>query len=357
MKYRLNKFFAQKNYAADATEVINLNMKDVISNIIIKLDTVNVGDANTENPMACLTKIELVDGSEVLYSLNGFEAEALDWYDQGGKFRRNWNWALTGMSMSRTFAINFGRYLWDKEYAFDPTKFVNPQLRLSVDYNAGGNAPSSVYLTCWANLFDTPPVGLRGFFMSKEIKQYTMVDGTHDYTDLPLDYTIRNLYIQPFLRGTESVLCIENVKLSEDQDKAIPFNDDATALLQSVADRYPEVVEAYIYPVATGGSYLYIAPTNHVIGVGGRWDASSTALSVNCYDGDGGRLHVYGSASGNAQILVRGDLPHAVFELPFGRKDEPDEWYDTRGLGNLKLDITGNSAAVTHIFLQQVRGY
>ena len=357
MNYRLNKFFAAKNYAADATEVIDLNMKDVISNIILKLDTVNVGDANTEHPMAILTKIELVDCSDVLYSLNGFEAEALDWYDRGGRFGYQWNWALTGMSMTRTLAINFGRYLWDKEYAFDPTRFKNPQLRVSIDYNAGGNAPSSVYLTAWANLFETPPAGLRGFFMSKEIKQYTAADGTHDYTDLPLDYPIRGLYIQPFLRGTESVLCIENIKLSEDQDKAIPFNDDLTALIAANTERYPKVMESYIYPVTTGGAYLYIAPSNHVIGVGSRWEAASTATSINCYDGDGGKLHVYGSASANVQIDVSGDLPHSVAELSFGRKDVPEEWYDIRGLGNLKLDITGNAASVNHIFLQQVRGY
>ena len=357
MRYRLSNFFAAKNYAANATEVIDLNMKDVISNIIIKLDTVNVGDANTEHPMAILTKIELVDGSDVLFSLNGFEAEALDWYDQKGKFRPNWNWALTGMSMSRSLAINFGRYLWDKEYAFDPTRFKNPQLRISIDPDAGGNAPSSVYVTCWANLFEDAPGGLKGFFMSKEIKQYTMADGTHDYTDLPLDYPIRGLYIQPFLRGTESVLCIEKIKLSEDQDKRIVYDHDMTAIMAANAERYPEVEEAYIYPVTTSGAYLYIAPTNHVIGVGSLWAAASTALSVNCYDGDGGKLHVYGSANGNVQIRVRGDLPHAVLELPFGLKDDPADWYDVRGVGNLKLDITGNSAAVTHLFLQQARGY
>ena len=193
--------------------------------------------------------------------------------------------------------------------------------------------------------------------MSKEIKQYIAADGTHEYTDLPLDYPIRGLYIQPFLRGTESVLCIENVKLSEDQDRAVPFNDDATALLQSISDRYPEVEEAYIYPVSAAGAILYVAPTNHVITVGSKWEASSGAVTIACTDGDGGKCTIYGSTAANVQIRVRGDVPHAVFELPFGRKDEPDEWYDTRGLGNLKLDITGNAASENHIFLQQVRGY
>jgi hypothetical protein len=150
------------------------------------------------------------------------------------------------------------------------------------------------------------------------------------------------------------VLCIENIKLSEDQDKFVPFNDDLTALIAANTERYPKVEEAYIYPVTT---YLYIAPSNHVIGVGGLWAAASTAVTVNCYDGDGGRLHVYGSATGNVQIKVSGDLPHCVAELPFGRKDVPEEWYDTRGLGNLRLDITGNAASVNHIFLQQARSY
>lgn len=357
MKYRLNTFFAAKNYTSNTTEVIDLRMKDVISNIIIKLDTVNVGDTIIEHPIKCINKIELVDGSDVLYSLNGFEAEALDWYDQRGKFRPNWNWCLTTLSVSRQLAINFGRYLWDREFAFDPTKFTNPQLRITVHPAAGGNTPSSVYITCFANMFEESPPGVKGFFMSKEVKQYTMADATHEYTDLPLDWPIRGLYLQPFLRGTESVLCLENVKLSEDQDKRVPYNHSITDIMNAIAERYPEVVETYIMPVSTGGPYLYIAPTNHVFLTGSRWEASSTALSVACTDGDGGKARVYGSASGNAQILVRGDVPHAVFEIAFGLKDEPSDWYDVSGLGSMKLDVTGNAAAEGHIFLQQARSY
>lgn len=357
MKYRLNTFFAAKNFASNATEVIDLRMQDVISNIIIKLDTVNVGDTIIEHPIKILNKIELVDGSDVLFSLNGFETEALDWYDQRGKFRPNWNWCLTTASVSRSLAINFGRYLWDKEYAFDPKKFSNPQLRITVHPAVGGNTPSSVYVTCWANLFEESPAGLKGFFMSKEVKQYTMADATHEYTDLPLDWPIRGLYLQPFLRGTESVLCLENVKLSEDQDKRVPYNHSITDIMAAMAERYPEVEESYIMPVSATGAYLYIAPTNHVIAVGNPWDSQAGACSIHLTDGDGGKLHVYASASANIQVRVRGDAPHAVFEIPFGLKDDPSDWYDVRALGNLRLDVTGNAAAEGHIFLQQARSY
>ena len=358
MKYRLNTFFARKNYATDATIVIDLNMEDVVSNIIIGVETVNVGDTIIEHVMAILTKIELIDGSDVLFSLDGYQAEALDWYNRGGKFRANWNWCLNGQSVSRFVGINFGRWLWDKEYAFDPKRFTNPQLRITVDPDAGVNTPSSVYITCWANMFESPPAGLRGFLMSKEIKEYTMAANTHEYTDLPLDWPYRALYFQPFLRGTESHQCIQNLKISEDQDKRVPYNHGVPDIINTIAGLYGRVEESYIMAATTAYVYLYITATTHVTAVGVGWAATPIATGVCCYDGDGGRLKVASkTAAANLQVDVRGDIPHAVFEIPFGLKNEEADWYDVRGLGNLKLDVTGGAAATGHIFLQQVRSY
>jgi len=234
MNYRLNKFLSRTSYAADTTLVLDINIQDVISNISILYEITNAHADMDGHPAACIEKIELVDGSDVLFSLDGYETEALDWYNKGGTFGHNWNAALNGMDIRRVLNINFGRYLWDPELAFDPKQFNNPQLRITLDLASGGNSSSAVILTCWANLFETQPAGLKGFLMAKEFKQWTMADNTHEYTDLPNDYPYRALYHRAFLLGTESDQCVQNIKISEDQDKRIPYDCSGRDLMAHV---------------------------------------------------------------------------------------------------------------------------
>jgi len=358
MNYRLNKFYARLQHTGDTTVVIDLNMRDVISSLLIGLEVTNSAASMTAHPVACLTKIEIVDGSDVLYSLDGYEAEALDWYDQGGKFRSNYNYALNGGNICRYIGINFGRWLWDKEYAFDPKRFTNPQLRISLDIDAGGNSGSSVYITCWANLFDEAVPSLKGFFTTKEVKEYSIASATHEYTDLPLDYPYRALYFRPFVAGTEPNRCVSALKLSEDQDKRVPFDCGVQEIERALLAKYPPVEEHYYYALNTSNRYLYVAPTTRVTAYGAVWAESAAAQDAAFYDGDGGRLKTIAADNpSNTQILVRGYVPHAVYEIPFGDKNDPADFYDVRRLGSLRLDITGAATATGYIFLQQVRPY
>lgn len=358
MKYRLNEFFARKDYTADATEVIDINIKDVISSIVIILEVANYTHVMAGHPVGCLPKIELLDGSDVLYSLDGFEAEALDWYNNKGKFRYNQNLCLTGNNFKRYIGINFGRYLWDKEYAFDPKKFTNPQLRLTLDLDAASNQTDHVYITCLANIFDEEAVTPVGFMMSKEIKEYTMADAVHEYTDLPLDFPYKGLYLRPFLNGTDVNDAVDNIKLSEDQDKKVPYDHGIDDILGALQQDLPFVDEYYIHGAYNTLRNLYVAPADMVTAVGSTWRQSVLDHRPAYFGGGGGQLqYIYNLTAGNVQLHVRGRCPHAVIEIPFGLKDIPGEWYDVRGLGSLRLDITGGAAATGFIFLQQVRSY
>lgn len=358
MKYRLHKFFARKVYNADTTIVIDINIQDVISNIIIGWEGSNTVDTMLFHPVRCIKKIEIVDGSDVLFSLNGSQAEALDWYNRGGSFRANHNWCLATSDCKRFIGINFGRYLYDKEYGFDPQRFNNPQLRITLDIDAGGNSYDENAITCFANIFDEAVPNLKGFFMAKEIKQFTVVAAAHEYTDLPLDYPYRGLYLQSYYPGTESPQCFNNIKLSEDQDKRIPFDHTPMELLRNLQEVYPLVEEIYWVAVGVGPSYTYIAPTTGVNGFATRWHSEAAVINIAIYDGDGGKLLTDShELAANVQLLVKGYIPHGVFEIPFGIKNDPTDWYDVRGIGSLKLDVTGGAGGQGHIFLQQVRNY
>lgn len=361
MNYRLSTLFAQKTYLADATEVIDINVADPISQLIIGLEVPNVGDIATAHAIACLTKLELLDGSDVLFSLSGYEAEAVDIYNNK-RIRSNWNPYLTGLPVQRYFAINFGRKLWDPELAFDPKKYVNPQLKFSLDINAGGNAPVSNKVTIWAALFDQKSVSPIGFLMHKEIKNYTMAASAHEYTDLPRDYPYRNLFLRCQVPGTECDQLVDNIKLSEDQDKRIIFDHGPADLFRTIAAHNPMLTELIMFPIATSSRYGFCTPTVRVNGSLNEWAAALAAGAMAFYDGDGGRFRaICATGPTNAQAIVSGWLPHATWEIPFGDPDDMEDWFDASIPGSLRLDVKASSGASAsdsvQVFLQQLRRY
>lgn len=360
MKYRLSTLFAQKSYTADATEVIDLNVADPISQLIIQMGGVYVGDVATAHAIACLKKVELVDGSDVLYSLSGYEAEAVDIY-HNKQMRSNWNAYLTTLGCDRTVVINFGRKLWDPDFAFDPKQFKNPQLKISLDIDAGGNAPSSIHISVLAAMFDQKMVSPRGFLMHKEIKEYPMASAAHEYTDMPVDFPYRKLFVRAMTVGAEPSAIIEKIKLSEDQDKRIIIDHAGYEILRSIAANNPQLIEQIMFAVTTATKYVFTTVSERAIATFVPWAAAAATNSVASYGSAGGRMAVIASAAGNAAAIVAGWAPHGVYEIPFGDQDDPDDWFEVAGIGSLKLDIkawSGRSSSDTvQVFLQQLRNY
>ena len=358
MKYRSVLLHAKESFSADITKVIDINISDPISSLVILLGGTNTA-ADMDGAYAeCISKVEIVDGSDVLLSVDGPELEAIDWYSRSGKFRANWNWAMATGTWDRAIGYNFGRFLWDPDYAFDPKMFTNPQLRLTLDINGGGNTNTPLAIKIFANVFDEKVPSLKGFLMTKEIKQWTMESTVHNYTDLPTDYPYRSMYIRAVLAGTEANVCLNNFKLSEDQDKKVPYDLGSIEILRTLLDMYPKVEEDFYMAASIAKKQIYCAASVGVTAYGTRWAASNiTDQELTFYNGDGGRLDVYASTNGNIQLLVRGVVPHAVFEIPFGDKNDPEDAYNVAGINSLRADITGGAASQGHLIAQQYRNY
>lgn len=359
MNHRYATIFASKTYSADATEIIDINVKDPISALIFDLQVYNsAAGSMTLHPLACFTKIELVDGSDVLWSLTGLEAEALDWYNNKA-FRESWNMNLTGNYFVRPVGINFGRFLWDPLFAFAPSKFKNPQLKVSMDINAGGLTSTYNKLAVHACCFDEKAISPVGFFMSKEIKNYTPTGTGHEYTDLPTDYPYRKLLVKCQTAGTEPGQLFTHLKLSEEQDKRVVFDHGSNELRVATLANWPPCTEAYFFAIASSNRYLMIAPSTQVTSWATPWGETAVANGFALYDGDGGRLKTIGTpGETNAMVGVQGWLPHGVHCTPFGDQNDPDDWYDVTKIGSLKADIT--HAAATggiQLFLEQLRTY
>jgi hypothetical protein len=362
MNYRLSTLFERKAYSADATEVIDINVKDPISQLIIEL-AANITDdtAITAHAIACLKKIELVDGSDVLFALSGYEAEAVDWY-HNHVIRSPWDIYMGWGETQRFIGINFGRYLWDPILSFDPTKFRNPQLKLTIDIDAGGAVPNQNRLAVWAAMFDQKTVTPAGFLMHKEIKDYTMASASHEYTDIPTDYPIRKMFVRSQYPEVEPGQIINTIKLSEDQDKRIIFDHQAEQILRTMAYMSPPIQEHIHARVAVAATHIYCTPTARCYAIGTELGDTSGSGNIATTMGDGGRFHAYAeTAQKYAQFFVRGWLPHGTYELPFGNPEDIEDWFDVTKVGSLKADILSvsgiTSSYSTQIFLQQLRKY
>src|SRR4030042_2780635 len=120
MNYRLSTILDRELHSSDTTKVIDITLADKVSRMVVLYEPLNGAEADpAAHPAKCISKIELVDGSDVLYSLTGQEAQAADWYSN---LREPGNLMcyLNGMTAEMVYNINFGRFLYDPLYNFDP---------------------------------------------------------------------------------------------------------------------------------------------------------------------------------------------------------------------------------------------
>ena len=361
MKYRLATIMARETISTDLTKDVDIDVKDPISQLVIIYDTLNQVAAQPEgHPALCLTKIELIDGSDVLFSLSGVEAQAADFYHNQKEPTGRIRYLANNYSYS-VFNLNFGRYLYDTDLALDPARFSNLKLRVTIDRDGGGILSVAGRLTVLAHLFDQKTISPLGFLMHKEIKSYTLGNDSHEYTDLPLDYPYRKLLIRAQRDGYDMETQLANIKLSEDVDKIVPFNQPVVNLIRAVTSQTRPYREVIIGQGNVALYYFFCTPTHTVVHSGAPWRSGAIGYGPNFFYGEGGRFSEIQEASGpNWTCVLQGYLPHAVLEIPFGMQNEIADWYDVSGIGNLKLDITGGSSvgtAYAQIMLQQLRRY
>lgn len=357
MNYRTAELFNDTGMAATGTEIIAIDVQNPISQLVIQQRSVGSSSTPTAHLAACLPKVEIVDGSDRLFSLAAYELDAFDFYHRK-KVPFGINTYLTGVQGIKTYIINFGRYLWDPELAFDPKRFKNPQLRITYDRAAGGSVSNALEIQVVAKIFDEKSVSPVGFLMHKEIKRYAIGAGTWEDTDLPTDYPYRMLLMSARAPGKHPHGQFREIKLSEDVDKKIPFHFDTTNLIKWMQTEYPQYVENFYGPGDGNAKTYYITPAFAAVFAG----VGNQAMNIFQAAGlaQGGTLVLTGSAGGNITGQVMGYCPHGSVCVPFGLQDQIDDWYDVSQIGKLKLHIKGHASRTAgdlQICLQQFRRY
>ncbi|MBA7494508.1 hypothetical protein ES702_05084 [subsurface metagenome] len=359
MNYRIAKILARKNFIADAIEPLAINIKDPISQIILVNEVLGVGGVDLlAHRAAHITKIEIFDGSDVSYSLSGVEAQAVDFYHNKREPANTLTYVNTHYAYE-VYKLNFGRYLYDPLLAWDPKKFVNPQMKITIDLNASEALVASGYLTVMAHIFDEKEIVPEGFLMHKEIKSWDLAADAHEYTDLPTDFPYRKLFLRAQRYDFKPTVQVDQIKISEDNDKRIPVDNTSEEVLKAIQSSTPPYREALTYPGYVAARFVYVTPTYRALYGAAPWRNVQTEMNTSVGFGDGGRIaHVETASGPNIQIFGEGYLPHGVFEIPFGLQNEPDDWYDVGKVGSLKADITGGeSTGSAELMLQQFRKY
>ncbi|MBA7494446.1 hypothetical protein ES702_05022 [subsurface metagenome] len=363
MNYRVAKLLATTTYAADKVEIIDIDLADPISMLQIFYSAMNQApdEPATANlhPAGCISKIDLVDGSDLLFSLSGFEAQALDFYHNKKMPYHNIKYLNDNYSHS-VYQLNFGRFLYDTLLAFDPKKFINPQLKISIDLDGGGCNCDAGRMEVLAHTFDEKVVTPTGFLMAKELVSYTLANNAHEYIDLPTDHLYRKLLVSPRRPGTQPDVQLEHIKLSQDGDKKVIFDEDIRELVAILQSNTPPCREMITGAGTTTLRYFGCMPSIGINAVGSGFTNAKTE-GITFWAGDGGRLQEIQTTAGhNWKCLVSGWCPHCAIEIPFGLQDEIEDWFDVTKIGSLKLDITAGATPLgltCQVFLQQLRNY
>lgn len=358
MKYRIAEIMAETTLDATGTELVDLKLTDPVSMLLFEYKNTRGSNTNAGHVASCLTKVELIDGADVLFSLTGKQLHALGYFDTG---KTPYTFLTNAVGVMEILGLQyyFGRFLWDPQLALDPKRFRNPQIRFSFT-RANNDASSSAHtMRILGYVFDEKAISPMGFLMSKELKSYTSgADGSYEYTDLPLDHPIRKLLISGYADGYQPWQCVNEIRISEDNDKRVPIDAKTSALMKAMNTLYPRWEERLYAVPSTTGTDFYWTPTFDVV-IRGMSETGGAVLSV-----EGEPMvppkKITTSQAGNAVLDVAGFNPHGTVPVLFGDQNDPGDWYDVTRLGNLRLRLKAGSAgtnATVNIVTQQLRRY
>lgn len=370
MKVRDAVLLYQESQAgASGTKTIDLDIVDPVSALAFEFEATNGSTSNINNPLyECITKIEVVDGSDVLASLEAKEMQALQFY-KTGKTPTLRTAETASDAQVENFMLLFGRYLYDMEYAIDFKRFKNPQLKITYNLSAIRTvAADTAFVTATLKMSVTAKVmedaGAPGrYLMAKTIDTWTGGASGDRRKELPIDYPYRLILLSAYLSGYDVREEITKIKLSCDTDKFIPlerytqpFNEEMAQLFgrcffwkRAMASNGDDIwlpvnQEPQIHIIKAGNAGL----NGYDVGVNYCWSGVA-----NIYVGDtGGTIY---ATDQRLDCLIQGHAIHATVPIPMGIMDKPETWFDPTPYKKIELVLTEAGAADNRIAVEQVR--
>lgn len=345
------------------SKTFNLDYIDPITQLDLYFEGTNGSSGNKASPFErCISKIELVDGGEVLWDLPGEVALAAFVQDNEAYPYSEIEESQSG-SVRQQIPIRFGRWLYDEEFAFDPRKHTNPQLKFTFDEATINTAGTTGYQSdSW-----TFTLGVRlmegltapGKFLAyRTVESFTSAGTGARRVELPTDRAIRYLICRAYKSGSALYTSITNHKLSENGGKFVPFDLPTRDMISRMCDTFPPVMRrftAYLTGGDTIATFVGVPLNGHV-----TEDTTGAFASANFYID--GRVLVYcadhdtnDNLVGHVYVSNEGWALHNTLMYPFGDRNKPEHWFVPDRNGKLDYYVTdGEASADVDICLQHV---
>ena len=370
MRYRDAVLEYQKVLDDTGTFIKDLDITDPVTALYLEIQATNEATSNKGNFISdIITKVEIVDGSDVLYGLTLTELEALHFYKLRKTptlFPSEWG----GGDQRHGCFLLFGRYLGDQEYAMDFNRFKNPQLKITSNIAAitaiGSGlsfATGTIKASIIAKVMEEAPTPAQ-YLMAKELLSFTSSSssGAEERKELPIDYIYRMLMTRHWVQSSDINEVTSDLKLTCDTDKYIAFNRkvqqlDAEALALFGEGRLKHDVyrssgdhTRMLFNKEPNIAYsLGVADVKNFICAGDLWSSDWHGFQ---YDADGNPDTTDRKLTG----VEGGHALHATLPIPFGEMEKPETWFNPMPYKKIELVFTsGGTAGACAVVAEQVR--
>lgn len=360
MNYRHALLMSPQSLGASGTRIIRIDVQKPISRITMRFRTSRLQNYMNAPGPANVSKIEVVDGSKVLHGLTGYENQALAYYNRPNISMEHGQ-HIPGLDEVDLYTIDFGRYLWDEQLAFDPLRHSNPELKITFNQAVADTTCGANEVEVWADIFDEKVISPMGFLLATEHFDYTMPPtGGYEEISLPADRPIRQILVRAHKDGIVPYRLLDEARLDEGTMDQIPWDytniEDYYQRMKSV---WPQVRTPFAATVNPAARVYYIPQSDYwanlqVIGVALTQEVYETSTSM-----EGGLVSLIGTNDGQVVGEARGYLPWSVFQFPMGKPDVIDDWYDPTGKKpRLRLHAGVIAATVTsQVVLEELYRY
>jgi len=347
--------------------VDKINVGLPISAIDVIIHATNGATSNQGNPLHVdVDRVEIIDGTDRLFSLSLVQAIVQHAHERG-KYPVHHLDENAGSWQEEGFRINFGRWLGDPEYWLDPAMFSNLQYRMVGDLTISatvGFATGTRTITLIAHcLTDRPPVHA-GYFVTKEIFQFTTVAAGEQRITLPDDQAIRALGFRARENAIAFNTDITQLKMTQSKDSFITFDLRALSMRNLMEEQYGqhEITQRVFRTDAdTFDSYMAFPRTfqaNALLDLDlASIDAiASNQLTLQLLSLTAVPTIAKSAADTDVWVTTRGVLPHFGLVYRFGDWDDPAQWIKGEEVAAQELVLTqGGAGAAASAWLQQVR--
>lgn len=209
-----------------ATRRVELSRDALVSGLLVRIELTNGATSGTEELIDAIDRIEVVDGSEVLFSLTGVEL-----------YKWNWVWSRRRPPYVRTmaaagvqeiaFVIPFGRFLGDPRAYLPTANFQRPELTVEFSPTISATAFATGTFTITAIQYAWPanesPGPTEGWLRTRQIRDFTSAASGDEDVELDRSHPYMGALVYAREAAIADGVDITIIEVREDDGRVIPY--------------------------------------------------------------------------------------------------------------------------------------